>query len=165
MTAFVRAGEVAEELCKEMIEADFGPYFGTPCRSLTVLHAALHGQVGILTVGREDNAIGIAAGTSLSGRTPVVLMEQSGIGNCVSAITSLVVPYRIPMLLVIGMADPGSEGHLPGPVLDELGVETVALDPGEPLAAQVEKLDVIVQKRLRPAALLVPPAAFEGVGE
>jgi sulfopyruvate decarboxylase subunit alpha len=162
MTAFVRAEEVAKELSRELIGADFGPYFGTPGRSLIPLHAALHGQVGILTVAREENAIGIAAGTSLAGRTPVVLMEQLGIGQCVSAISGLVVPYRIPMLLIVGMAEPGQEGQPPGQLLDELGVETVGLDADEQVGAQVEALNTIVQRRLRPAALLVPPAAFGG---
>ena len=167
MTAFVKEVDVAKELCKELIAADFGPYFGTPCRSLTPLHAALHGQVGILTVAREENAIGIAAGTSLAGRCPVVLMENPGIGQCVHAIASLVVPYRIPMLLVIGLADEtdpadSAIGRLTAQLLDGLGIETAGLDPTEPLAAQVEQVNTIVQRRLQPAALLVPPTAFGG---
>jgi sulfopyruvate decarboxylase subunit alpha len=167
MTAFIKKVDVARDLCKEMIDADFGPYFGTPGRALTPLHAALHGQVGILTVAREENAIGIAAGTSLAGRTPVVLMDHPGIGQCVNAIASLVVPYRIPMLLVVGMTDETDQaatilGRLTGQLLEGLGVESVSLEPGEPVGVQMEQLTTIVQRRLRPGALLVPPAAFGG---
>jgi hypothetical protein len=53
-------------------------------------------------------------------------------------------------------------GDLTGQLLDELGIETAGLDPAEPVAAQVEHVNTIVQRRLRPAALLVPPAAFGG---
>jgi len=170
MTAFVKDVDVATKLCQELVAADFGPFFGTPCRSLTPLHAALHGQVGILTVAREENAIGIAAGTSLAGRCPVVLMENPGIGQCVNAIASLVVPYRIPMLLIVGLnelsQEPAQEakimGRLTGQLLEGLGIESTELDPVEPVEAQVERVNTIVQRRLQPAALLVPPATFGG---
>jgi len=160
MTALVKAGDVAKELCRELIAADFGPYFGTPCRTLNPLHAALHGQVGILTVAREENAIGIASGTSLAGRCPVVLMENAGIGQCVNAISALVVPYRIPMLLVVGLTSEPTQVRLTGSLLENLGIASAELDPAEPLGVQVEELSTIVQRRLQPAALLVPPAAF-----
>jgi sulfopyruvate decarboxylase TPP-binding subunit len=165
MTAFVKEVDVASELCKELIAADFGPFFGTPCRSLTPLHAALHGQVGILTVAREENAIGIASGTSLAGRCPVVLMENPGIAQSVNAIASLVVPYRIPMLLIVGLVEESAPdttllGRLTQQLLEGLGIEAAGLDPTEPLGTQVEQVNNIVQRRLQPAALLVPPAAF-----
>lgn len=157
MTASVKAGDVARELCNELVAADFGPFFGTP-RSLTPLHNALHGHVGILTVAREETAIGIAAGTSLAGRFPVVLMEYPGLGASVNAIATLVVPYRIPMLLIIG-----AESSVPQPdLLGGLGIESVGLDPTESLGTQIEEVNTIVQRRLQPAALLVPPAVFGG---
>src|SRR5687767_13871924 len=98
MTAFIRGVDVAKELSKELISADFGPFVSTPCPLLAPLHDALQEHVGVLTVVREDNAVGIAAGTSLAGRTPAVLMQNSGLGQSVNAIAALVVPYRIPML-------------------------------------------------------------------
>lgn len=167
MTAFVKTGDVAKELCNELIAADFGPFFGTPCGPLTPLHDALHSQVGILTVARAENAIGIAAGTSLAGRCPVVLMENAGIGQSLNAIAALVVPYRIPMLLIVGLADESEQegaliGPLTGQLLGGLGIESVGLEPAEPLGTQVEAMNTIVQRRLQPAALLVPPAAFGG---
>lgn len=167
MTAFVKEVDVAGELCKELVAADFGPFFGTPCRSLTPLHAALHGQVGILTVAREENAVGIASGTSLAGRCPVVLMESPGIGQCVNAVASLVVPYRIPMLLIVGLVEESAPdatlvGRLTQQLLEGLGIESAGLNPAEPLGSQVEQMTTIVQRRLQPAALLVPPAAFGG---
>lgn len=168
MTAFIRGVDVAKELSKELISADFGPFVSTPCPLLVPLHAALHEQVGVLTVAREDNAVGIAAGTSLAGRTPAVLMQNSGLGQSVNAIAALVVPYRIPMLLVVGLCEAKDDsvqenkimGRLTEPLLDGLGVEAVALDPAEPLSDQVDRVGAIVHRRLRPAALLVPPNAF-----
>jgi sulfopyruvate decarboxylase subunit alpha len=168
MTAFIRGVDVAKELSKELISADFGPFVSTPCPLLAPLHAALHEQVGVLTLVREDNAVGIAAGSSLAGRTPVVLMQNSGLGHSVNAVATLIVPYRIPMLLVVGLCSTAADsvqenkimGRLTEPLLDGLGVAAVSLDSSEPLREQVDKVSAIVHRRLRPAALLVPPEAF-----
>lgn len=51
---------------------------------------------------REDNAVGLAVGAFLGGRSPIVFMQNSGLGHCINALTSLVSLYRIPLLLVIG---------------------------------------------------------------
>lgn len=168
MTAFMREVDVAKELSKELISADFGPFLGTPCPLLAPLHAALQEQVGVLTVAREDSAVGIAAGTSLAGRTPAVLLHNSGLGQLVNAIASLVVPYRIPMLLVVSVTNVKDDsvqetkimGRLTEPLLEGLGVEVVRLNQEEPLAAQVDVVGNIVHRRLRPCALLVPADAL-----
>ena len=51
---------------------------------------------------REDNAIGLAVGAYLGGLTPLVLMQNSGLGHCITALASLSSLYRIPLLLVLG---------------------------------------------------------------
>jgi sulfopyruvate decarboxylase subunit alpha len=52
---------------------------------------------------REEEAFGIAAGLYLGGRASAVLLQSSGLGNSLNAITSLVLPYQIPMLVVVSM--------------------------------------------------------------
>jgi phosphonopyruvate decarboxylase len=49
----------------------------------------------------EGEAIGIAAGAWLAGRSPVVMCQNSGLGNMVSPLTSLNWPFRIPVLLIV----------------------------------------------------------------
>ena len=55
-----------------------------------------------LSAVREDAAIGLAAGLYLGGGWPCVLMQNSGIGYCLNALTSLNLIYEIPALLMIG---------------------------------------------------------------
>jgi phosphonopyruvate decarboxylase len=50
---------------------------------------------------REDEALGIAVGAYMGGKKPVVLMQNSGLGNSIDALTSLVLLYRFPILLII----------------------------------------------------------------
>jgi sulfopyruvate decarboxylase alpha subunit len=56
----------------------------------------------ILIATREEEAIGIATGMSLSGEKSLVFMQNAGFANSLSAITSLVQLYKIPMILLIG---------------------------------------------------------------
>lgn len=107
-----------------------GPYFATPCGILAPLLKQLQERPDYFTVSREDNAVGEASGAALGGMLPVVLMQNSGFGNSVNALASLVAPYRIPMLLIVSMRgvhpDPTPEnkgmGDLTEPILDGLGI-------------------------------------------
>lgn len=56
----------------------------------------------ILITTREEEAIGIATGMSLSGEKSLVFMQNAGFANSLSTITSLVQLYKIPMILLIG---------------------------------------------------------------
>jgi phosphonopyruvate decarboxylase len=50
----------------------------------------------------EAEAVGIAAGSYLAGRRPCVYLQNAGLGHAVNPLTSLCVPYRIELLLVVG---------------------------------------------------------------
>ena len=56
----------------------------------------------VLITTREDEAIGIAAGISLTGNYSLVFMQNAGFANCISTITSLVQLYQIPIIFLIG---------------------------------------------------------------
>lgn len=50
---------------------------------------------------REDEAIAIAVGAWFAGKTPLVYMQNSGLGNCFDIITSLLKPYKIDIELLV----------------------------------------------------------------
>ncbi len=157
----------AEALCDELVLGGFGPFYGTPCGILAPLYRAAEQRAGLLTVAREDNAVGVAAGAALAGRYPVVMMQNSGLGQSVNALASLVVPYRIPMLLVVSMrgvdVDPTQEnqvmGKVTGDLLTGLGIEWSEVDVEEPGPMVSWAVDT-VQRDRGAAALLVPPDSF-----
>lgn len=160
--------DVANELGGELVASGFGPFLGTPCGILAPLYRALDERAGVTTVAREDNAVGIAAGAALARRCPVVLMQNSGLGQSVNAIASLVTPYRLAMLFVISLRgvdpDPTREnlvmGRLTTTLLDGLDVESSVLDPDADPSEAVAWASEVVQMKRRPAALLVTPSAF-----
>ena len=50
----------------------------------------------------EGQAVGIAVGAELAGMKSCVYLQNSGLGNCINALTSLCIPHNIHPLLVIG---------------------------------------------------------------
>lgn len=75
----------------------------------------------------EGQAVAMACGAWLGGRRGGVLMQSSGLGNAVNPLTSLCVPYSIPVLLVISLRcdEPQHElmGSLTPDLLDRLAIE------------------------------------------
>jgi sulfopyruvate decarboxylase alpha subunit len=123
-----------------------------------------HGQVRTLLAMREEEALGIAAGLYLGGARPAVLMQSSGLGNTLNAIGSLLIPYQIPVMLVVSMrGDPGEwnaaqvpMGRAVVPVLDALGIQHLAIERGEEAAGTVRALANLAFGTRVQAACLLP---------
>ena len=56
----------------------------------------------ILIATREEEAIGIATGMTLSQSASLVFMQNAGFANSISTITSLIQLYEIPLIFLIG---------------------------------------------------------------
>ena len=56
----------------------------------------------ILITTREEEAIGIAIGMTLSESPSLVFMQNAGFANSISTITSLIQLYEIPLIFLIG---------------------------------------------------------------
>lgn len=59
-------------------------------------------QKKILITTREEEAIGIGAGFSMSKSPTIIFMQNAGFGNSISTITSLIQMYEIPLIFIIG---------------------------------------------------------------
>jgi phosphonopyruvate decarboxylase len=83
--------------------AGFDTFAGVPCSYLTpLMNAALDdAALGYLSATNEGEAVAIAAGAWLAGRRPMVMMQNSGLGNAVSPLTSLIAPCRIGVLAIV----------------------------------------------------------------
>ena len=96
--AMVRARDILGFL--DHLGYDF--FTGVPCSLLNGLYAALEErQVAYWAATREDLALGLAAGAALAGRRPAVLMQNSGLGVSINALTSLQRMYALPVLLIV----------------------------------------------------------------
>ena len=84
----------------------------------------------IIVTTREEEAIGIASGMSLSGSNSLVFMQNAGFANSLSTITSLVKLYKIPIIFLIGwrgyLKDDAPEHTMIGKIQPDL-IKTIEL--------------------------------------
>lgn len=92
-----------KEFCTLLKKNGFNFYTGVPCSILgnIINHLSKSKQFAYVPATREDEALGMAAGEYMGGKKPVVLMQNSGLGVSINALTSLILLYKFPILLII----------------------------------------------------------------
>lgn len=123
---------------------------------------------GYVPAAREDLAVGMAAGAYLGGRWPAVLMQNSGLGCCLNALTSLNLIYKIPLLLIVGyrgyQGRDAPEHRVMGAhceaLLKEVGI-SVRVPEQQGLAAAVADADAWMRRERSPAAVFIRPGILE----
>ena len=93
----------AEDFAQELIDSGYDFFTGVPCSIIGNLITTLTDRpdVTYIPAVREDAAVGIASGAYMAGKIPVVLMQNSGLGQCLNTLTSLNLIYKIPCLLIV----------------------------------------------------------------
>lgn len=76
----------------------FDFYSGVPCSFLKDLINYAMTQCTYYAASNEGDAVAVCAGAALSGRKSVVLLQNSGLGNTVSPLTSLNYCFQLPVL-------------------------------------------------------------------
>src|SRR5262249_61695930 len=86
-------------------QMSYGPDAG-PARLIRRFHADPAVTVNVLTT--EEEGIAISAGAWLGGQRSVLLMQSSGVGNCINML-SLATVGRFPLLMLVTMRGEWSE--------------------------------------------------------
>ena len=129
------------ELAQELVDAGVDAAAIVPDKRLDPIIAALraHGTT-VRALAAEEECVAYAAGRRLAGGHPVVLMQSSGLGNCLNALASFVVPYAIGLPIVVSMRGTLGErnpsqvpmGRAAAPVLEALGIQAFRVaDPAQ----------------------------------
>lgn len=87
--------EVAKEL-------GYTRYTGVPCSFLTpfINYVINDSQLNYVSSANEGDAVATAAGAAVGGERAVAMMQNSGLGNAISPLTSLTWVFRIPILVI-----------------------------------------------------------------
>jgi phosphonopyruvate decarboxylase len=107
-------------------ERGFDWYAGVPCSYLTpfINYVLQDETLNYVSAANEGDAVALIAGVALgarNGRRGIAMMQNSGLGNAVSPLTSLTWTFRLPQLLIVtwrgqpGVADEPQHA-LMGPV-------------------------------------------------
>ncbi len=91
-----------EEFYQELKKNGFGPFTGVADSSFGGFFNYLEELNEYTPAANEGLALAMATGSYLSGKKPVVLLQNAGIGNLINPQTSLNDLYKIKSLLLIG---------------------------------------------------------------
>src|SRR5690606_38151364 len=107
----------------------------------------------------EGEALALAAGAYLAGGKPVVMIQNSGLGNLVNPLASLTHTFRTPVLLVVTLR--GEPGLPDEPQHELMGRATADLlrvleVPSEPFPERAEDVGPAIDRAERSMAAGLP---------
>lgn len=143
---------------------------GVPCGVQKYIISSLSNDPNIIhtPATRESEAIGIAAGAALAGRKPVVYMQNSGLLNSINDVTSLLIAYRIPVLLSVSWRGaPGEDapqhfvsGKATIKILDAIGLPAQILTK-ENMESVVSSSIKLMEEKQTPVVILIVRGILE----
>lgn len=82
---------------------EFKFFSGVPCSFVKDALAALQNNKDFIYVPavKEDIALGICSGGYLAGKNTAIIIQNSGLGHIVNALTSFNLIYKIPVLIFV----------------------------------------------------------------
>jgi phosphonopyruvate decarboxylase len=164
----------AKVLLAALSARNYTAFCGVPCSYFADVYRAIEvmPDARIIANSNEGSAYATAAGFAVAGERCAVFLQNSGLGNLVNPLTSLVMPYGIPLLAFVslrGWPTASAEepqhsvmGRSTAALLDAIHVANFFLpasdSPDETTAALEGVLDAAdrVLAQRRPAFVLVP---------
>jgi len=142
-------------------------YAGVPCSFLTpFINTVIDDErLTYISAANEGDAVAAAAGQALAGGRAVAMMQNSGLGNAVSPLTSLTWVFKLPILLIVtwrGAADVADEpqhelmGRITTDMLDSMEIPWEVF-PNEAcaIAAALDRADTHMAETGRPYCLVM----------
>ena len=110
----------------------------------------------------EEEGIAIAAGAWLGGQRSVLLMQSSGVGNCINML-SLSAIGRFPLLMLVTMRGEWAEfnpwqvpmSRATQPSLEAIGLKVMRAETGEDLVETVESAAALAYESDQQIAVLI----------
>jgi len=164
-----------KDFFEAMTARGVGFYAGVPDSLLANFCAYVDDQGGRdqhLITANEGNAVALAMGYHMAtGKVAMVYMQNSGLGNTINPLTSLVDPevYKVPMLLVIGWrGEPGikdepqhiKQGRVTLEQLDILEIPHWVVDANSNVDDVLNAAFASTRERNAPVALVVRKDTF-----
>ena len=164
----------AEKFLLEAEDIGFNAYTGVPCSFLKpLINSVIDSEKTFyIPAANEGDAVGIAAGVYLGGGLPVVMFQNSGLGNAVNPFTSLIQTFQIPILMIVTLrGDPNREldepqhrlmGRMTTKVLDIMEVSWSWFPENESeLDATMTEVRTKILKEKKPHVLVMKKGSVE----
>lgn len=162
----------AQNLIREFKKYNLGPYLEVPCSILGSIISQLlkDRNCEIINPPSEAVAMGLAAGSFLATKkTPVILMQNSGLCNTLNSLTSLSQIYHIPALFIISWR--GEPNTKDAPEHDIMGIKLrmilntfdipYVVITKKDFKREIRNIVNIIKKSKNPAALIIREGVVE----
>ncbi len=95
--------KISKKIIKSLKMGGVNFYLSVPCKLLANMIKILEKDKSVYysSVPREEEGMGICAGAFLGEKFPCIMMQNTGIGNSVNAIVSLLQLYSLPVVMLI----------------------------------------------------------------
>lgn len=135
--------------------------------------AAAEPAFDVMNVTREEEGVGIVAGHHIGGRRSVLLLQSSGLGNALNALSSHVIPFRIPCPMIVSLrGEIGDRNVAQVPfgaglrdILHAVGIEQVWMTSPESVEASVREVLRSAYRWGAPVAAIITRDASGGIEE
>ena len=127
--------KISKKIIKELKKSGVNFYLSVPCKLLAKMIKILEKDKSIYysSVPREEEGVGICAGAYLGNKFPCMMMQNTGIGNSVNAIASLLKLYSFPIVFIISyrgtpgeaVGAQGGMASITKKILDTLNIPTL----------------------------------------
>ena len=117
----------------------------------------------VVSLTSEEEGVGLVSGAWLGGKCGALLMQSSGVGNCINAIASLTVSCQFPLLMLVTMRGEWGEGNpwqvpmgrATPRVLDDLGMRVATVDQSDEAGETVSAMAGLAFKAQAATAVLL----------
>ena len=95
--------KISQKIISNLKEGGADFFLSVPCKLLANMITILENDKEIYysAIPREEEGMGICAGAYLGNKLPCIMMQNTGIGNSVNSIVSLLQLYQIPVVFLI----------------------------------------------------------------
>jgi sulfopyruvate decarboxylase subunit alpha len=149
-----------------ILDAGIDFIVSVPCANLKDLIPMVDEEKSIIhvPVTREEEGVGVCAGAYMGGRRTAMLMQNSGLGNSINALSSLNLLYGIPLVMIISHRGIEGEpicaqvpmGEMTVPLLDTLGIPYYLPSSKDDATKAVFDAWARAIEEKRPVAILLP---------
>ena len=135
-----------------------------PCDKLRGFLSVVPHHFHEIPLTREADGFGICAGLALAGRRPVMVIQNTGLGNSVTDIASLFQIYELPMPVLMSWrgvyreameAQKNLGAKIPG-LLESLGIPYTVVESAEELGLVSDAIDDAHRRQTLHVILLLP---------
>ncbi len=160
-----------EQLYERLRAEKIDFFVSVPCKLLAELIERLEADPDITytPVTREEEGLGILAGAYMAGRRPALVMQNSGFGNAINAVCSLLTYFKIPVVFLTSHR--GSEGEpvdtqrvmgdATKPLMEVVGVDCIEIA----CPAELDRVEEGIARAFetqKPVGFLFPFSFWEG---